>query len=73
MFTRRHYVWLASVARDMRHQAKSVSPNPVVIEAVDLAIGILADALADESPDGFDRELFVRNIRNPQEATAPAN
>ena len=63
IFTRRHYVWLASVARDMRHQAKSISPNPLVCEAVDLAIGILADALEAESPIAFDRELFIRNIR----------
>jgi hypothetical protein len=69
MFTRRHYVWLASVGRDMRHQAKQVTPNPLVLEAVDLAIGILADALEAES-EAFDRDLFIRNIRNPQDIPA---
>ena len=69
IFTRRHYVYLASVARDMRFQAKSVSPNPLVLEATDLAIGILADALADES-EAFDRELFIRNIRQDFEVPA---
>jgi hypothetical protein len=56
----------------MRHQAKQITPNPLVLEAVDLAIGILADALEAESPEGFDRDLFIRNIRNPQEVNTSA-
>ena len=61
MFTRRHYVWLASVCRDMRHDAATATKSKIATEAVDSAIGSLADALADESI-GFDRERFMDAI-----------
>lgn len=55
MFTRRHYVWLTSVCRDISRVAKT-----------DSAIQILADALKDESPEGFNRQQFLDNIyRDP--------
>ena len=61
IFTRRHYVWLASVARDMRREIKDTTDSPVAREATDSAIGVLADALENEG-GGFDRRQFIRAI-----------
>jgi hypothetical protein len=56
IFTRRHYVFLASVARDIVHKYATSE----CVGEMD-AIEVLSNALASESP-GFDRELFLRNV-----------
>ena len=61
IFTRRHYIWLASVARDMRREIKDTTDSIVAREATDLAIGVLANALVDES-GRFDRKRFIAAI-----------
>lgn len=63
MFTRRHYVWLASVARDMIYPEDTDSERS---SESDFCIKVLADALATESSDGFDREQFMDNVYNPR-------
>lgn len=57
IFTKRHYVWLASVARDIKTRSGD-----------DLAIAILAEALEDESL-GFDKKEFLRNVYVPSTET----
>jgi hypothetical protein len=64
IFTRRHYVWLASVARDARREALGTTENPLVLEGVDFAISSFATALASES-DGFDKTQFLHNVYGP--------
>lgn len=61
MFTRRHYIWLASVARDMRREIKDTTDSIVAREATDSAIGVLANALENEG-GGFDRKRFIKVI-----------
>ena len=62
IFTRRHYIWLASVARDMRREIKDTTDYSIVArEATDSAIGVLANAIENEG-GGFDRRQFIRAI-----------
>jgi hypothetical protein len=64
LFSKRHYVWLASVMRDIRHKLGNRT-------AADIATSVLADALADNSP-GFDRQRFMDAVQwNPNKATQP--
>ncbi len=59
IFTRRHYVFLASVCRDQIAADKDRSSK------TDRSIKVLADALASES-DAFDRQRFMDAIyRDP--------
>ena len=54
IFTRRHYIWLASVGRDLKNQLGSNIESGKAIQ-------ILADALESES-EGFNREEFMQNV-----------
>jgi hypothetical protein len=64
LFSRRHYVWLASVMRDIRYKLGNRT-------AADIATSVLADALADNSP-GFDRQRFMDATQwTPDKATQP--
>lgn len=63
IFTRRHYVWLASVARDQVNRVHAATDSIVAHEAVNSAIGELAEALSTESPtNGFDKQRFLDSI-----------
>lgn len=59
--TRRNYVWLSSVCRDIRREAIETTKNPLVLEGVEFAISSLATALEGES-EGFDKKQFLQNI-----------
>jgi hypothetical protein len=66
LFSKRHYVWLASVMRDIRHKLGNRT-------VADIATSVLADALAYNSP-GFDRQRFMDAVQwNPDKATQPRN
>lgn len=57
LFSRKQYVWLASVARDVLHEAQTIETTP----GATLAIYKIADALEEENPR-FDRERFLNAI-----------
>lgn len=65
MFRKSHYVWLASVCRDM------LNGHLAVVDGIETAIDVLADALEDESPHRFNKTMFLHNVfcdpTNPHE------
>ncbi len=71
LFSKAHYVWLASVTRDQIAQVKSSRfSTPEQLYGVFVGIEVLTKALEAEN-DNFDREMFLRNIfENPLAAKA---
>ena len=61
IFTRRHYVWLASAMRDALSAANESFDSCERLPVVKEVITDLASALEDESL-GFHREQFFHNI-----------
>ena len=57
LFTKRHYEWLAKVM----HEAVSTSPDFDRTSANFVKIH-LTDALEDDNPSGFNRQLFLVNM-----------
>jgi hypothetical protein len=58
LFSIRHYVFLASVCRDMRHNVAETTTSLIARESVDAMIGELVAALESENPS-FDRKRFL--------------
>jgi len=64
-FSKRHYVWLASFARDVVRKAKEREyewgETEDLEENAQIFVRDLADALADENPT-FSRSQFLHNV-----------
>lgn len=54
IFSKRHYVWLASAMRDVLHDREANNPMSFVSK--------FADQIKDEAPDSFDKPRFMHNV-----------
>lgn len=61
IFSRRHYIWLASASRDILSRARQCPDSKTAIQNAETFIDCLATALENES-SGFDRQQFLDNI-----------
>lgn len=72
IFTRRHYVWLASVARDQMSKAREADEEfwgkdawgdtNLEQEITKRAVETLANALETEADGSFDKPRFMHNV-----------
>lgn len=71
LFSKRHYIWLASELRDELHEIREdyvAMKYPYGYEdGFKLYIKNLSKRLKSENPDGFNENLFHKNIFNPCE------
>lgn len=65
LFSKRHYTWLASVFRDINHDAKTWDSELSKEDYIEDVIEELCGAFKSDNPC-FDRDKFFDNVYNPQ-------